>query len=235
MADFPGGGSIDRQSGMGYSEPGMSIGEAASSPGMFGAYGNVALDLIPSRTTTTTNKSAQTQYSDNALNDMIYQLLSGSSGVSAIATAEAGTGGFGSSAKQLQLADLISSTAGEIAKAKAPQTSSETQTTKKKKSIICTVLYENGLLDEELYFRGQKQFIELPLEVILGYHKWGYWVAAQIPTYTLLTKVCRFIAIRRYTYVLFGQFSITGWISVKLGEPFCKVIYGLTSYPRRST
>jgi hypothetical protein len=227
--------SIDRQTGMDYQEPGLSIGESFKSPGMLGAGADTVLDFIPTRTSTTTNKSSQTQYSGTALDDMIYQMLSGNQGVSAIASQESASGGYGSGAKQLQLADLISSTAGEIAKAKAPVTSSETQSSKKKKSIICTILYENGLLDEQLYFRGQDQFIKLPVEIILGYHQWGYWVAGQIPENKLITRIAKFIAIRRYTYVLFGQFSFTGWISVKVGEPFCKVLYGLTSYSRRAT
>ena len=226
-------GSIDRQAGMDYSEPSPAISESFNS-GMIAPIGNAILDIIPSRTTTTTNKSAQTQYSDNALNDFIYQMLSGQGGVAAIGAEEAASGGYKSSAKQLKLADLLATTAAEVAKAKAPQTSSETQTTKKKKSIICTVLYENGLLDEGLYFRGQKQFITLPVEVILGYYVWANWVAARIPSSPLVTKIAQFIAIRRHTYVLFGQFSFTGWISVNVGEPICKVIHGLTRYRRRT-
>ena len=226
-------GSIDRQAGMDYSEPSPAISESFNS-GMIAPIGNAILDIIPSRTTTTTNKSAQTQYSDNALNDFIYQMLSGQGGVAAIGAEESASGGYKSSAKQLKLADLLATTAAEVAKAKAPQTSSETQTTKKKKSIICTVLYENGLLDEGLYFRGQRQFSALPVETILGYHIWAKWVAKRIPSNLMITRIAQFIAIRRYTYVLFGQFSFTGWICVNVGEPICKVIHGLTRNRRRT-
>jgi len=224
-------GSIDRQSGMGYSEPSPAISESFTG-GMIAPAANAILDFIPTRTTTTTDKSAQTQYSKNALDDMIYQMLSGNSGVAALGAAENVSGGYKSGTKQLQLADLIASTAAEVAKAKAPQTSSETTTSKKKKSVICTVLYEQGLLDKELYFRGQQQFIGLPTNLILGYYTWAYWVANRIPSNKVITQIARFIAVRRYTYVLFGQFSVTGWISVHVGEPLCKVIHELTRNSR---
>jgi len=151
-------------------EPKQTPGEFFTSPAGIMGGADAVLDFIPTRTTTTTNTSGQTQYGAGAVNDMIYQILSGQGGIADIAGAEVASGGYGSSAKQIRFADLLSQTAGEIAKATAPTTTQQTTSSKKKKSIICTVLYQSRLLDEKLYTVGQYHFNNLDPDIIAGYH-----------------------------------------------------------------
>jgi len=210
-------------------EPGPSLGESAGFPNMLGAVGNSVLDVIPSRTTTKINKGSQTILSPEAINQVIYEALSGSSGISAIKSGEAASGGYGSSTAALQSADLLAEVASQIGQATGPKVQQSETTTKKKKSIICTRLYELGDIPRDLYFAGQQEFQRLPPEVIEGYHSWGYPVSELLDTRPLIRKVAKFIALARYKYVLEGKWSLLGWMTVAIGEPICGVI----GYARR--
>lgn len=205
-------------------EPGPSVGESSGFAGYLGAAGNVVNDLLPSRTTTKIDKSSQTNLDQNAIDQLVYQALSGNSGISAIRTQEAASGGYGGSQAAIQSADLIAAVAGQIGEMTGPKVQQSETTTKKKKSIICTALHDAGLLDKGLYELGQSEFAKLDPIVISGYHSWAYWVADRIPRNKTITRIAKFIALRRYEYALFGVFSITGWMTVHVGEPICAFI-----------
>lgn len=216
--------SIDRIPGMGYSEPAPSVGESSGFAGGLSAIGTAGLDLLPSRTTTTIDKRRQTDLSPQAIDQLIYEALSGQGGVSAIRSAEAGAGGYGSTTAAIQSAELISEIAAQIGQATGPKVEQSQTTTKKKKSVICTKLYDAGLLDGVLYSMGRVHFLELPENVVEGYSAWAVPIARLIPENRFLTRIALFIAVRRYTYIVFNQWSLTGWLTVALAEPICGVI-----------
>jgi hypothetical protein len=205
-------------------EPGPSIGESQGFAGGLSAIGTSALDVLPSRTTTKVDTNKQTILDQNAIDQLIYQALSGNGGISAIRTGEASSGGYGSSAAALQSADLIAAVAGQIGEMTGPKVNQSETTTKKKKSVICTVLAKHGLLNRIAYEMGQEQFRTLDSNIIDGYHSWAYWVADRIPSNKIITRIALYIAIRRYRYVLFHRKSFIGWLSVRVGEPICALI-----------
>lgn len=205
-------------------EPGPSFSEGAKSVGggNIGLIGGEVLDtFFPARTTTVTNKSTQTNLTERAQQDMIYQMLSGQGGIATMGAAEASSGGYKSSSKAIGIADLISSTAAEIEKIKAPVVTTGQSSSKSKKSIICTALCDAGLMDRELYEVGQAEFDLLPSAVIVGYYLWAPYLAAKIPSNRLVTAVALYIVECRYNYVIMREFSLTGWLTVKIGEPIC--------------
>lgn len=227
--------SIDRQPGMGYQgEPGPSIGESmGANAGVWGnAAGALIEDLIPTRTTQKIDRSKQTVLSPQAIDAYIYSALSGQGGISAIRTAEASSGGYGSSTAALQSADLIAAVAGEIGQMTGPKQETGEINTKKKKSVVCTVLHELGDIPDDLYYEGSEEFQKLPLPVIYGYHFWGYPAADLVRRSNFARRVARFIAMKRYLFVLRDEFSFTGWLSVEIGEPICGAI-GLNILRRR--
>lgn len=205
-------------------EPGPSIGESQGFGSGVAAGGNAILDIIPSRTTTIIDRKKQTQLSPEAIDQIIYNALSGQSGVSAIRSAEASSGGYGSSSAALQSADLIANVAGEIGAITGPKVEQSETTTKKKKSIICTTLWELGDLEDEIYREGQRQFSNLSVETICGYHSWAFGVSDWIRRSTIVRRIARYIVLERYSYCLKSHWSGTGFLTVALGEPICYLI-----------
>lgn len=207
-------------------EPGPSFGESFS--GNAGGYMNAAQsvidDIFPSRTTTRIDRSKQTNLSPEAIDQFIYGALSGNSGISAIKTAEAGSGGYGSSSSALQSADLIAAVAGQIGEMTGPKVEQSETTSKKKKSVVCTALYELGDIPEDLYREGQKIFQFLPVVVVCGYYSWGCFIAQLVPKNRFVRYIAKFITLQRYEYVLHGRWNLAGWISVVIAEPICGLI-----------
>jgi len=153
-------------------EPGPSVGESSGFGSGIAAGGNAILDFVPTRTTTKIDQTKQTVLSQEAIDQLIYSALSGNSGISAIKTGEASSGGYGSSSAALQSADLIAAVAGQIGEMTGPKVNQSETTTKKKKSVICTMLADAGLMDRTLYEIGQVEFQTLDPDTILGPIGW---------------------------------------------------------------
>jgi hypothetical protein len=212
-------------------EPGASFGEAFPWGQAFQSGATDLLDTIaPARTKKITNVTEQTQFGPAAIQEIIYQALSGQGGVAAIQTQQNISGGYGSSTAKLQLADLIANTAGEIGKATGPKRTTGESNTKKKKSVICTKLNEMGKLDTELYHAGKAHFEALPDEVVCGYRSWACGIAEKLPTSPKLTAVCAYVANKRYTYIVYGTWNLVGWLTVVVAEPICGLIGKRTQY-----
>lgn len=136
-------------------------------------------------------------------------------------------------AKQNTFADIVASTtrSGFLPSSVAADPYSDPTTKKKRASVICTALYDAGLIDKPLYDLGQLEFSKLPRKVIRGYYMWAPAVARQIPHNRFITTIALHIMMRRYMYVLLGQFSITGWVAANIGEYICGKLHG---YHRRN-
>jgi hypothetical protein len=214
--------SIMSQQGIGRGEPGPAFSEAFPWGQAIVAGATDLLDVFaPRRTSTVTDTSKQTDLGPAGIQELIYQALSGQGGVSAIKSGEAASGGFGSSSGSLMIADLMANTAAQISQITAPKTTHEESRSKKKKSAVCTALNIMGELPDDLYSRGQDEFGKLPLSVIRGYYSWAVPVAMMLPKSKLLTVIFKYVAMKRYEYVLGGRLNLVGWTTVKIGEPLC--------------
>lgn len=207
-------------------EPGPSYGEsfAGGASTYMNAAQSVIDDILPARVTTRIDRSKQTNLSPEAIDQFIYSALSGQGGISAIKSAEASSGGYNSSSAALQSADLIAAVAGEIGQITGPKVEQSESTTKKKKSVICTTLYELGDIPEYLYAEGLEVFAKLHPAVVEGYYLWGVPSAELIRKYPLVRRFAKFVVLQRYLHVLEYRRNLTGWITVRIGEPVCKFL-----------
>ncbi len=221
----------------------MSIAEAtiaasASNFGsMLGSATSLAQAFIPSKQTTTATSSksgtstVQRVLSDEAVNKLIYDVLSSDQGLASLASGENLSGGFNSSAKTLQTQDFITKLIGELAVATAPQvTTSEeeatsTQTTKKKATVICTELARQGLLDPDLYEAGGPASKQISYTTWVGYHSWAVKVVERMKKSERLCRVLLPIVESRYMYLVGapGRHWL-GMATIYIGHPVCWII-----------
>ena len=106
-------------------------------------YGRVSDVFNGTRTT-------QKQFSQEAIDKTIYDIMSADQGLAALATAENASGGYGSSSKTLLAQDLIAKVAGTIAQITAPEVETTSSKNVKKSfsqtagakmgTVICTHL-----------------------------------------------------------------------------------------------
>lgn len=157
---------------------------------------------------------------------IIKDILASDAGLAALATGENLSGGYGASVKALLAQDLVLNTAGELAKLTAP-----TVTRSKSKSgglgvktVICTELERQGLLDTELYNAGHEHFLSLPAETIAGYRIWANKAVPVLQKHTWLAKVIAPLVAQRYEYIVHNRWSLFGWFSVAIAQPICFVI-----------
>lgn len=148
--------------------------------GFAGAWGtwNTAMENNYERLGTTTKRR---DLSPEAMNQLIYQVLSSDAGLAALSQGENMSGGHSSTTKALLAQDLTTKIAGELAALTAPEITSneDVKTTKEgravskigdfgdkynffndksggtdsvgSKTVICTELNRQGLLSDELY------------------------------------------------------------------------------------
>jgi hypothetical protein len=152
---------------------GSSVGSAA---------GDFVGSIFGNRQTTEQNTSqsgTRTQQkilTPEAINKLIYDVMSSDNGLAQLATGEKGSGGSLSSTKSLMAQDLITKLVGELAGVTAQNVTTESaqsnsnSTSKKKSSVICSELNRQGYIENGLYARGQRMFLqEQSFYTILGY------------------------------------------------------------------
>lgn len=179
------------------------------------------------------------ELSQEAVDKMIYDILSSDSGLAALAAGENITGGHSSAAKSLMAQDLMTKIAGEIALITAPEIterdSVQREDTKNAKaqsraiSVVCTEMNRQGLLSDELYFhpRCQEHFKALPKEVVSGYLIWGWPLASYLARNIRLSRILAPIAINRYEMIATGKWNFWGWVTISLAQPVCGFIGSL--------
>ena len=180
----------------------------------------------------------QKQFSQEAIDKTIYDILSSDQGLAALSSAENASGGSGSSGKTLLAQDLIAKVAGTIAQITAPEVETtagvtKTQETKSKAgsklSVICTYLAENGYIPLPLYLRGMYYHSQMNEITREGYLSWAFPAVERMKKSPRLCKFLAYLTISRYEYIVTLRPRFWGMLSVYVGEPICYAIgYCLT-------
>lgn len=157
---------------------------------------------------------------------IIRDILASDAGLASLATGENLSGGYGSSVKAQLAQDLVLNIAGEMSKLTAPTITSKKSSAKAAgaKTVICTELERQGLLDTELYNAGHEHFLSLPAEIVAGYRVWANKVVPILRKHTWLARAIAPLVTQRYEYIVHGRFSLFGWASVAIAQPICFVI-----------
>ena len=195
--------------------------------------GDLLGGLLPQRTSSSVSKSGtqttQRVFNQQAIDKLIYDVLSSDQGLASLASGENLSGGFNSSAKTLQTQDFLTKLIGELAIASAPEItqSSETQTSssKKKPTVICTELARQGLLDPDLYEAGGGPSKQVSFITWSGYICWAEKVVPAMQRSPALSRALLPIVRSRYLYLTGAPGTHTlGRLSVFLGHPICWII-----------
>lgn len=201
---------------------------AGAGPSNFGlGYDNAFQGIARSGTST-----SQKQISQEGINKLIYDVLSSDQGLAALGGVENASGGFKSSTKSLLSQDLMAKLVGELANVTAPtvKTESSQENTSKDSSnikagtVICTELVRQDKLDIDLYSAGHAHFLSLHPAIIRGYQLWAAPIARRMRTSSFLVRFFTPLARKRYEYIVYGDFSIFGFLSIYLGQPLCFLI-----------
>ena len=204
------------------------------------------LDLLPTSTSTSGNTSGtstgktkttqQRVLSAEAMNKIMSDMLGSEQGLASLATGENVSGAFGSTGRTQLTQDFLTKIAGELATLTAPtvteadtaqtQQATQTQSSKSKKTVICTELLEQGRFPLDLYNHpaALAHFINLPQETVEGYHAWAVPAVSWMKKSPRLSKILRPIVLARYLQIIYGQFSILGSATIYLGQPICWMI-----------
>ncbi len=173
-------------------------------------------------------QSTQKVLTQEGIDKLVYDVLSSDQGLSALSSMENASGGYNSTTKALMANDLVTKLVGEIANITAPTvTSSSTKNSKKGiggKTVICTELMRQGLLDEELYSQGHAHFLTLHPYIVRGYQSWATKCVPILARNPRLAKFIAPVAIKRYEYIVLGKKTLTGLTTVYLAQPVCFVI-----------
>ena len=84
------------------------------------------LNLYSSARGSTSSSTSQSNISDAGVNQILQQILGGTNGLAAISSGQKSAGAYNSSTNQMLTNDLLSRTAGEVAKLKAGTTTTQT-------------------------------------------------------------------------------------------------------------
>jgi hypothetical protein len=190
--------------------------------------------------------------SQEGINKLIYDVLSSDQGLAALGGVENASGGYKSSTKSLLSQDLITKIVGELANVTAETTQTTDMQDVKRSAIgqkilpgaskagtegtvICTELVRQGKLDIDLYAAGHSHFINLPASTIRGYQIWAEPIANKMVDSPVLSGFFQPFARKRYEYIVYGTFSIFGFLSIYLGQPLCYVIGMFVPVPKIAT
>ena len=146
-----------------------------------------------------------------------------------------GTAGmYGSSTNTLLTQRFVTDIAGELAKLTAEQVQDfdkrkdESKDSRKAsggmKTVICTELERQGLLDTELYEAGHSHFLSLPAQTVRGYRVWANKVVPLMQKSPRLSKALAPVANCRYEHVTGKRKNFLGWITVHVCQPICYLI-----------
>lgn len=190
--------------------------------------GDSVFGFSSERASDTNTSKKYLDLSPEGYNKIIQDILSSDAGLAALATGENLSGGYGSSVKAQLAQDLVLNIAGEMAKLTAP-TIEQGKSVKKKsggglKTVICTELERQGLLDTKLYEAGHAHFLSLPIQTVAGYRVWANKVVPILQKYPSIARAIAPLVTSRYEYIVHKRFSVFGWFSVAIAQPICYVI-----------
>lgn len=196
--------------------------------------GNLFGDLFglsgeQNKTNVSGTRTSQKILSQEAIDQLIYKALSSDQGLASLASGENLSGGFNSSAKTLQTQDFLTKLVGELAigTAKTVDTQDTVQRDQKRgaKTVICTELARQGLLDPELYEAGGPASKQVSFMTWSGYICWAEKVVPRMQKSARLSRALLPIVQSRYLY-LTGMPGVhfLGRLSVYIGHPVCWLI-----------
>lgn len=210
---------------------GQGLGGAAGSSvgGLFGdALGSLTNTRDLTNTVGVSTQSTKKVLSPEAINKLIYDVMSSDQGLAALASGENLSGGFNSSSKTLLAQDLVTKLVGELAVVTAETVQkgeSNTSTSKKKKmSVICTELHRQGYIADSLYEAGQQHFQYFNPHLVAGYQLWAVAVARKMQTSPRLTSFFLPWVIAHYNQLTKGILSIRSITIRLIGYPICYIL-----------
>lgn len=205
--------------------------------GLGGALGTAIGGIIPSSSSTTSSGmssstgTTQKRLSQQAIDKLVYDVLSADAGLASLATGENMSGAYGSSAKSQLAQDFATKLIGELANvtAETVTTGNTVQSSKsktKKGTVICTELHRQGLLSSDLYDhpKAREHFLALHPLVISGYHLWALPVVERMKSSPKLSANLLPVAKARYEMVTTGRFNLLGAVTIYLGQPLCYIL-----------
>lgn len=168
---------------------------------------------------------------DKAGLDAIVQDIMGSEqGLAQLVQGQNTAGLYGSSTNTLLAQEFVTNIAGELAKLTAESETNTENTSKTKsksvglKTVICTELERQGLLDTELYDAGRAHFLSLSPQTVRGYRVWANRVVPLMQKSPGLSAALAPIANSRYEHVTGRRKNLLGWITVHVFQPICYMI-----------
>lgn len=166
------------------------------------------------------------------LNKIIQDVLGSEQGLAALVQGQNTAGLHSSSTNTLLAQKFVTDLAGELAKltAETVETSTVSKNTDTKaksskgKTVICTELERQGLLDTELYEAGHSHFLSLSPQTVRGYRVWANRVVPLMQKSPRLSRTLAPIANSRYEHVTGRRKNLVGWITVHICQPICYLI-----------
>jgi hypothetical protein len=181
-----------------------------------------------------TNSSGTTKSKLNidqaGLDKIVQDILGSEQGLAQLVQGQNTAGLYGSSTNTLMAQQFVTDIAGELAKltAETVQTNEAQSKTKSKsigaKTVICTELERQGLLNTELYQAGHSHFLSLSPQTVRGYRVWANKVVPLMGRSKLLCKLLLPLAEARYLQITGRKKSILGWLMSSVAEPICYMI-----------
>lgn len=164
------------------------------------------------------------------LDAIIQDILGSEQGLAQLVQGQSTAGLYGSSTNTLMAQEFVTNIAGELAKLTAESvTTKDEKSTKKSasaglKTVICTELERQGLLDTELYEAGHAHFLSLPSQTVRGYRVWANKIVPLMQKSAKLSFALAPIANARYEHVTGRRKNLVGWITVHVCQPICYLI-----------
>lgn len=91
-------------------------------------------------------------------------------------------------------------------------------------TVLCTVLYQKGVMPAHMYAQDVEYGRRLPQDVIDGYHIWAIPVAGWMTKNELLTRVMTPF-IMSWGKHMAGESTLFGTVCEKAGIPMCRLIF----------
>lgn len=176
-------------------------------------------------------QTTQKKLSQEAVDKIMYDILSSTDGLAALAGGENGSGGFNSSTKGLLAQDLSVKLAGEIANLTAEtvtgtyqKTSTDNQTPFAKAigTIICTHMMHRGFLSRRDWARGHAHNAALSDKTLIGYQFWSEPIVAHMERNPggWMERIWRPIVHGRYQMIVHKKWNFLGALTIYGMEPF---------------
>jgi hypothetical protein len=185
--------------------------------------------------------SKKRNLSQEAIDKLIYDVMSSDQGLAQLAAGQNLAGGHSSSTKTLQTQDFLTKLIGELAIVTAEEVQSTDMVSETEKStkegralngfadkvgtVICTELALQGYLDPDLYEAGGPPSRQVSETTWIGYRSWADHV---VPRMKKSPRLCKFllpIVESRYRYLLDpNSIELLGRLSVHIGHPICYLI-----------